>query len=336
MDAEDALARISELEEALALREQMFEDMVAERTDELRMQHAELEWAMEELRQTQAQLLQASKMDAIGQLAAGIAHEINTPTQYAMDNVRFLQGAMGGILGALDEALALVQAHRAALPADALRRFDDGLAARKLAFLRGEVEPATTQALEGLSRIATIVGAMKAFSHPSQGIKIPIDLPAAINTTLEVCRNEWKYVADVETTFDPDLPQLPCLRDQFNQVVLNLVINAAHAIEERQKRGPNTARGRIQVRTRRAGDRGEIQVVDDGGGIPARIRERIFEPFFTTKDVGRGTGQGLAIVWSVIVDKHGGEVLVDSVEGEGTTFTLLLPLYPDQEDACSG
>jgi signal transduction histidine kinase len=142
-------------------------------------------------------------------------------------------------------------------------------------------------------------------------------------------------VADVETSFDPDLPQLPCLRDQFNQVILNLVINAAHAIEERQQRG-NPARGHIRVSTRRAGDRGEIQVSDDGGGIPAKIRERIFEPFFTTKDVGRGTGQGLAITWSVIVDKHGGEVMVDSTPGEGTTFTLLLPLYPDQEDACSG
>jgi signal transduction histidine kinase len=188
-----------------------------------------------------------------------------------------------------------------------------------------EVPGAIQHALDGVDRISRIVRAIKEFAHPGPAEKSAADLNAAIETTLTVARNEWKYVADLVTDFDPNLPPVPCHPAEINQVILNMVINAAHAIEDA---APHRCRpkGVITIRTRRRDGWAEIQIADNGIGIPEHIRPHIFDPFFTTKVIGRGTGQGLAICYPVIVEKHGGTITFESEEGRGTTFTLRLPL----------
>ena len=186
---------------------------------------------------------------------------------------------------------------------------------------------AIRQSLEGTERVAKIVRAMKEFSHPGVEEKTAIDLNRAIESTVTVSRNEWKYVAEVVTDLDPDLPLVRCLPGDLNQAVLNLVVNAAHAIEKRREVERNVDQlGHIAVSTRRVGDQVELRVADDGTGIPADVLPRIFDPFFTTKPVGKGTGQGLAITYSVVVEKHGGTIDVETESGRGTTFILRLPL----------
>ncbi len=286
------------------------------------------------LERVQMQLQSAQKLEAIGQLAAGVAHEINTPAQYVTDNVTFLRRAFAGVLDALEATVGCVEAAKAGepAPADVVKAAARKLRQAKLDFVRAEAPKAIEQSLEGLQRISSIVRAMKEFSHPSQGKKTLVNLNEAIATTLTVARNEWKYVADIETEFDPTLPPVPCLRDEFNQVILNLVVNAAHAIADAAGPDPS-GKGAIKISTRRDGRYVRVQVADTGKGIPQAVRERVFEPFFTTKEVGRGTGQGLAIAYSVVVDKHHGVIDFDSKEGVGTTFTILLPLADDQADA---
>jgi signal transduction histidine kinase len=170
---------------------------------------------------------------------------------------------------------------------------------------------------------------MKEFSHPGTDAKVPVDLNRAIESTLTVCRNEWKYVADLKTDFDPELPPVACLPGEFNQVVLNIVINAAHAIADKTQ---GKGKGVIAVSTRRQGDKVEIRISDTGTGIPESARGRIFDPFFTTKEVGKGTGQGLAIARSVIVDKHQGEITFETEMGKGTTFILRLPQQAEHKN----
>ncbi len=272
-------------------------------------------------RQTmEVQLRQAQKLESIGHLAAGIAHEINTPTQYIGDNLRFI----GGELGTLFQLLGQVKDLAEHPPADLQEAICQLLADTDLAYLREELPKATEQSLQGVSRVAAIVGAMKEFSHPGTEAKTPTDLNRAIESTVLVSRNEWKYVADLELDLDPNLPPVPCLPGEINQVVLNLVVNAAHAIGEVPRE--DGAKGRITVRTRREDGWAVIQVEDSGGGIPETIRSRVFDPFFTTKGVGKGTGQGLAIARSVVVDKHGGEISFETAEGQGTLFSFRLPL----------
>ena len=200
-----------------------------------------------------------------------------------------------------------------------------------LDYLLAEIPKAVQQSLEGIGRVASIVRAMKEFSHPGTGQKSAVDLNHAIECTITVARNEWKYVAEVVTDFDPHLPPVPCLAGEFNQVILNLIINATHTIADVVGDG-SQGKGTITIRTRHAGQWAEIQVRDTGAGIPENIRNRIFEPFFTTKGVGKGTGQGLAISRSVIVDKHGGTLGFETQVGQGTTFTLRLPLNPPPAD----
>lgn len=302
------------------------EKVVARKTLELENERHELEKTLKELRVTQAQLLQAQKMESIGQLAAGIAHEINTPTQYVSDNVGFVKSAAVSLLNLVDAALALSAAAREPMAdAPALADFDALLKRTKVDFLRRQIPGALDESLEGLAHIARIVSAMKEFSHPSQNVKELADVRDIINTTVTVARNEWKYVADLETHFEDDLPALPCLRDMVGQAILNLVVNAAHAIADTIEQGVKE-KGRITLSAKRNGDSIEIRIDDDGRGIPAGIRDRIFDPFFTTKPVGKGTGQGLAIVYSTIVDKHDGLIRCESEEGVGTSFILSLPL----------
>lgn len=267
-----------------------------------------------DLRTTQAMLIQAEKLESIGQLAAGIAHEINTPVQYVTDNSTFLESAFDDLLRAFDELEALARVTDTGRVDDVVREAD-------ITFLREEIPLALAQSHEGLARVSEIVRAMKDFSHPGSEVAAA-DLNHAIESTVTVSRNEWKYVAAVEVQLDPTLPAVRCHEGQIKQVVLNMVVNAAHAIGEA---GHDPSTGRIVVTTGWDGDRARISVSDNGCGMPPEVRARIFDPFFTTKEVGRGTGQGLSVAHR-IVGAHAGRILVDSTQGVGTTFTLDLPV----------
>jgi PAS domain S-box-containing protein len=278
------------------------------------------------------QLLQAQKLESVGQLAAGIAHEINTPTQYIGDNVRFLKTTFGNLTNLLNIYDGLWKETLSDTVTPALRQ-EMSSALRKIdvKFLTAEIPRAIDDTLEGIKRVSTLVSAMKEFSHPGTKEKVPLDLNHAIQSTITVAQNEWKYVADVETRFETTLPAVSCLPGEFNQVILNLIVNAAHAIGDRAKEG-NEKKGRITVETGRCPTGVEIRIGDTGRGIPLDVREKIFDPFFTTKEIGKGTGQGLAIARSIIVDKHEGSIHFESVLGEGTTFIIRLPY---QEPALS-
>jgi PAS domain S-box-containing protein len=279
-----------------------------------------------ERKMLEKQLAQAQKLRSIGQLASGIAHEINTPTQYVGDNIRFLKDAFEDLIGVLqgDEEL-LAAARGGVVSAELIRRLQDGRERADLEYLVSEVPVAIQHTLEGVERISKIVRAMKDFAHPGREEKAPADLNQIIDSTVTVARNEWKYVADMQTDFDRSLPPVLCHPAEIGQVILNLVINAAHAIEDVVKQG-RAAKGGITIATRRRDGWAEIRISDTGSGIPENIRHRIFDPFFTTKEIGRGTGQGLAICYPVIVGKHGGRITFDSEVGRGTTFTIGLPL----------
>jgi PAS domain S-box-containing protein len=273
----------------------------------------------------ESQLSQAQKLEAIGQLAAGIAHEINTPTQYVSDNTRFLQEAFHDLATLMKQYEAVCQAARTScLTDDHLRAVEALVTDIDAPYLRDEIPLAIQQSLEGLERVATIVRAMKDFSHPGGEEKVSADLNKAIESTITVARNEWKYVADMVVDFDPNLPDVPCFIGDINQVILNIMVNAAHAIGDLVAAG-NLAKGTITVQTRRVDDAVEIRIKDTGGGIPEAIRSKIFDPFFTTKEVGRGTGQGLAIAHSVVVEKHGGTLTFETEIGRGSIFIIRLP-----------
>ncbi|MFQ5741305.1 MAG: PAS domain S-box protein [Acidobacteriota bacterium] len=269
--------------------------------------------------------LQSQKLESIGQLAAGIAHEINTPTQYVGDNIRFLRDSFGDLRQVLVKYEELLEAARAGTVSsrlvDEVGKIVDEADCK---YLVEEVPNAIEQSLEGVARVTHIVRAMREFSHPGSAEKIAVDLNKLIESTLIVSRNEWKYVAEMKTDLDASLPLVPCLPGDVNQVVLNLIVNAAQAIAEVEKAGKK--KGMIWVKTRRVNGWAEVLVRDSGPGIPKDIRDRIFDPFFTTKEVGKGTGQGLAITHSVIVKKHGGRILCETELGQGTTFTVRLPL----------
>ena len=275
------------------------------------------------------QLRQAQKLEAIGQLAAGIAHEINTPAQYVSDNTRFLQDAFGDLLKTLETYNGLLQSNREGIVDPSLiANVEATIAELDLSYLVEEAPKALTQSLEGLDRISTIVRAMKEFSHPGGTEKQTIDLNHAIQNTITVCRNEWKYVAEISLDLDPTLPLVPCLPGDFNQVILNLVVNAAHAIADTMNNGEKR-KGTIGISTRLDENWVEVRISDTGTGIPEQHRPKIFTPFFTTKGVGKGTGQGLAISHSVIVGKHGGTINFETEIGKGTSFIIRLPLHPD-------
>jgi len=258
-----------------------------------------------DLKQAQKDSMQSARMASVGQLAAGIAHEINTPVQYVGDNLRYIQGVA-------EDLLKL----SGALPSDLAREYAE------------ELPQAIAESLDGVGQIGRIVKSMKEFSHPGVSIKTATDINHALETSLTVSRNLWKHLAEVECDFDPDLPPLTCHAGEMNQVFLNLIVNAAQAIEESGKPLP----GHIRIATRRDGDWLVVRVADSGNGVPAAIRDHIFDPFYTTKAVGKGTGQGLAISRDVVMVKHGGRIEVGGEEGQGAVFTLRLPLRKAEED----
>lgn len=277
----------------------------------------------------EAQLRQAQKMEAIGELASGIAHEINTPTQYVGDNIRFFRDSFGDIkelLGKFEELLDTpADQNGQAEKITEIKEFIDEI---DLEYLEEEVPTAIEQSLEGNKRVAEIVRAMKEFAHPGAEEITSIDINHAIRNTMAVARNEWKYVADVETDLADDLPLTPCYPGSFNQVILNMFVNAAHAIGDVVD-GGNNGKGIITVKTRAVDGWAEVRISDSGCGIPEEIRVKIFDPFFTTKQVGKGTGQGLSIAHSVIVEKHQGTIELESEVGKGSTFIIRIPLEPE-------
>ncbi len=285
-----------------------------------------------ERRIMEEQLANAQKLESIGRLAAGIAHEINTPAQYLGSNLRFIHSSYLRILDLLIQYEELKDAIRKGLSETELTRMIDPFQeGSEIQYLLQEFPIAVEQSMDGVDRITVIVRAMRDFSHPGSETKSMANLNEALQSTLEVARNEWKYVAEVELDSDPQLPLIQCLPAELNQVFLNIIINAVHAIQAVVGEEPEV-KGKITIQTRHDSGFVEIRISDSGTGIPDNIRDRIFDPFFTTKEVGKGTGQGLAIAHNVIVNKHGGSINIESEMGRGSTFILRLPYSVEEVD----
>ena len=274
----------------------------------------------------EAQLRQAQKLEGVGQLAAGVAHEINTPIQFVADNLAFLRDAWTTTSHLLDQYRNSCQNCAGAPSPAVVSQLAVAERDSDWDFISSEVPNAVDQALDGAHRVAQIVKAMKEFSHPDSPDKVPLDLNQAIESTITVARSEWKHVANIVRDFDASMPLVACHPGEINQAVLNLLVNAAHAIGDKNSNGE---KGTITIRTRARGPFAEVSITDTGTGVPSSIQTRIFEPFFTTKEVGKGTGQGLALAHSVIVKKHHGRIWFDTEIGIGTTFFMDLPIDPD-------
>jgi len=287
------------------------EETVKMRTSELLAKTELLQNEIKQRKELETQLVHAQKMEAVGQLASGIAHEINSPSQFANDNILFLKEAITGFI-------AKIKGEKTA-PDD-----------KELQFLSENAPDAVDQASEGIGRITTIVKSMKNFAYKdAKSEKKPSDLNKAIQSTVVVATNEWKYHAELNLELDETLPFVPCNIGEINQVVLNLVVNGAHAIRDYFTDGQ---KGNLLVTTKHYESAGcvVISITDNGGGIPQKVKDRIFEPFFTTKEVGVGTGQGLAIAHNVITKSHNGQIWFDTEEGRGTTFYIKLPMVQNE------
>ncbi|MEJ2692602.1 MAG: ATP-binding protein [Candidatus Thiodiazotropha sp.] len=285
--------------------------------------------AEEERSRMERQLNQTHKMEAVGQLAGGIAHEINTPIQYIGENLRFLQESWGDVNTLLESYQPLQQqAEQVAELRPLVEKVKSVSQEVDLDYIKEEAPKCIEQSLAGTEQVARIVLAMKEFAHPGAHQMALADLNKIIQNSVAVSKNEWKYVADTELLLDPDLPNVECLGGEISQVLLNLIVNAAHTIEDAQREG----KGKITISTLLRNGRVEVSVTDTGTGIPKALRESIFNPFFTTKDVGQGTGQGLAIAQDIVVHKHRGQLFFETEEGQGTTFTMQLPLTQSKDE----
>jgi signal transduction histidine kinase len=285
-------------------------------TEELKRESAERERIETELRLAQ-------KLEAVGLVASGIAHEISTPIQFVGDSVEFLRNAFGALRDVNGRFHNLLAGSPEENAQRAVKMADERLA---LAASERDIVDALDGMVEGTRRIGSVLGAMKEFMHPVNREKAPADLNHAVLNTLTVARSEYKYVARVETDLADNLPFVVCHIGDLNQVFLNLVVNAAHAVGEVFARTHTL--GLIRLATRREGMDVVIEISDSGPGIPAEARNRVFEPFFTTKAPGRGTGQGLSIARAIVVDRHGGSIAFETESGRGTTFRVRLPLDP--------
>ena len=275
----------------------------------------------------QTQLLHAQKLESVGQLASGIAHEINTPTQYVGSNIQFLQEAFEDINGLVGKFKALLDAAKKEnISSDLIKEVEELMEEVDWEYLAEEIPQTISQSQDGVNRVTSIVRAMKEFSHPGSKEKELVSLNRIIETTITVARNEWKYVSSVETDLDLDLPSVPLLTDEMGQVILNLLVNAAHAIGSKLGENPEGEKGVISIATSHDDGWAEVRITDSGTGIPQEARSRVFDPFYTTKKVGKGTGQGLAIAHDVVTQKHGGELTLETEMGTGTTFIIRLPL----------
>ncbi len=289
-----------------------------------------------DMKERDQQQAQDQRLASIGQLAAGIAHEINSPLQYIANYTQYLAEAFDEMKSLLEGYDAIMtEAERKNGACDLTTRAKTLVADADLEFLLEEVPNALKHTTDGVAWVTKIVRSMKELSHPDSSEMAPVDLNKAAENTLLVARNEWKYCAETECTVDPDLPLVTCMGGEINQVLLNLIVNAAHAIADTGAGQDDAPKGRIGIATRLDGDTAEIRVTDTGGGIPEDIRTRIFDPFFTTKDVGKGTGQGLAIAYNTVVKRHGGALTFETEPGVGTTFVLRIPVAGacDTDDA---
>ncbi len=270
-------------------------------------------------------LLQVEKLSAIGQLSAGVAHEINTPMQYIGDNLHFARTAVADLLRYGARLKALLEAERS----DA----DEGALAAALAeaaeeadidYVTAELPRAIERSLDGIARVTAIVRALKTFAHPGSDDMAPVNVAGLVENSVALAINEWKYVANVDVSIDPELPEVVCAGGELGQVLLNLIVNASHAVAERV--GTSGEKGRISIQARRDGTDARLSVRDTGAGMPESVRSRVFEPFFTTKPVGKGTGQGLALAHASVVKRHGGSIDFETAVGVGTTFVVRIPI----------
>ncbi|MET0592403.1 MAG: ATP-binding protein [Polyangiaceae bacterium] len=277
-----------------------------------------------EFKRTQAELLTSRRMALLGTVAAGVAHEINTPIQFVGDSVHFLRDAVQDLLDLTEKVQGLrKEVLSGRPPAEAIALAAAAEEEADFPYLRDNIPLAFNRCVEGLERVATIVRSLKEFAHPAEQEMVASEINHAVQNTLTIAAAETKYVAVVETDF-AEIPRVKCHVGEISQAVLNIVVNAAHAVGDAVK--GTDKKGSIVVRTRHEGDTVLISVTDTGTGIPEAVRARIFDPFFTTKDVGKGTGQGLAMAWATIVDKHGGELTFDTEVGRGTTFFIRLKI----------
>jgi two-component system, NtrC family, sensor kinase len=276
------------------------------------------------------ELRQAQKLEAVGQLAAGIAHEINTPIQYIGDNLTFLQESHDDIVKVLNtyDRLWKKQVENGAVSEEMQQQLAREIEDADLEYLWDEIPKSFKQSLGGVQQVKKIVRAMKDFSHPGEEEKTLVNINTILENTITVCRNEWKYVAEMKQELAADLQPVPCFASEIGQVFLNIIVNGAHAIDSFSEGGRN-GMGTISVATRQLKNAIQIRIGDTGGGIPEAIQGRVFETFFTTKERGKGTGQGLAIAHRVVTDRHQGTIFFETEQGKGTTFVIELPC--DQE-----
>jgi PAS domain S-box-containing protein len=280
----------------------------------------------------ETELQMAQKLESVGQLAAGIAHEINTPAQYTGDNIRFLNDGFGDLIKLLSGFMDLFSAcQKGSVDEEQIAHMNEVIDEADLDYLLEEIPLALTQSQQGIESISHIVLAMKEFSHPGTEDKELVSVNHVVENTVTVTKNEWKYVSEIELDLDETLPLIPCYTQKIGQVVMNLIVNAAHAIGDVIDKEASEL-GKIHISTTMNGEMVEIRIKDSGTGIPQDIVDRIFDPFFTTKGVGKGTGQGLAIARSEIVDKHKGSLTCESVVGKGTTFVIRLPVTEVEEE----
>jgi two-component system, NtrC family, sensor kinase len=291
-------------------------------SEELVERNRKLESELEERHRLEAELGIAEKLRAVGQLAAGIAHEINTPIQFIGDSLQFLQDAFKDVMHLLreQEQLFLPIVGSSSDLAETLHAlYDDA----DIDYVRVEIPNAIARCIDGTQRVAKIVRALKTLAHPDTGAQELADLNAAIENALVVVANQLKYNANVELDLRASRAVL-CHPGEIQQVLLNLLVNAGDAVQERW--ADTCGKGTVSVSTRDDGDDFVITITDDGAGIPEAVQTRIFEPFFTTKPVGKGSGQGLPIARSLIVDHHGGRLNFASIAGKGTSFCIRLPV----------
>jgi signal transduction histidine kinase len=296
-------------------------------SDPVEIVHAydELRRIYRTLKETQAQLTEARKLEAVGRLAAGLAHEINTPAQYIHGNLEFLRDSFATVLKGVEMSSRLLDAAKAT--ALAIHDLPGNTDKDEVTYLCQNIPCAIEESLEGVQRVIEIVRAMKEFASADRRCREPADIHPLICNAITVARNDWRNIADIVMDFDRSLPPVPCHSKEFGQVILNLVLNAAQAIAEVTHHGAK-GKGTITVQTGRRDKHAEIRIRDTGPGIPKEIQSRIFDPFFTTKEVGEGTGQGLFFAYSSIVKKHQGDLRFETHPGQGTTFIIELPLEP--------
>jgi signal transduction histidine kinase len=287
-----------------------------------------------DITQQHRELHEAQKLAAIGQLTAGVAHEINTPMQYIGDNTRFLDVTVRRLLELADSFERLLQSCRSGGPKVAdLDRHEQEISKSRLPFLRQQAPLAIEQSASGIDQVRAIVQALKEFSHPGSDELVPMDLNHLVRTATTITRNAWRYLAQLELELNLDLPPALGNPQAFGQVLINLIVNAADAIEAYAPGAPEGHVAKIVVRSRAIDGLIELQVEDTGGGIPAAIQKRVMDPFFTTKGIGKGTGQGLPLAYATIVNQHAGKFFFETRVGRGTTFFIQVPQHFDEQPA---